>query len=106
MYKELEKIIKDTFTLYTKAKVCILKNNNKIIELKHGKEIIRLSCENYIKLVDFVLNNLDQQDKFILENNFYKDNKESYWWSRYFSKSSYYRVSKKAYINFLNYLFF
>ena len=95
---------------YNKALVAIENESGaKYLEsLREDVALYRISDEklkrykNFKKLIDSILDKMDRNDKFILVNDyFYKTN--SQWWIETYSRSSYYRMKRKALDSFLKY---
>ena len=53
--------------------------------------------------IENVIENLDEDDRFIIEKEIMEGRKGN-WYLEYFSASSYYRHRNRAYMNFLSYL--
>ena len=60
-------------------------------------------CENYITYIDNILNSLNDDSRRILQNEFF-DRKNAGWWYDIYSKSTFYRLKRKAVIQFLQYV--
>lgn len=72
-----------------------------IVDIK--KEISMNYCENYINYIDNILNSMECEDKRILQNEFFSKS-NSTWWYGIYSKSTFYRVKKRAVRQFLTYV--
>lgn len=93
-YKEM---VKQIFFI---AKVYKL-NQIKILKKKHLFHS-NLDLQKYLLKIDNILINLSkQQYKEIIINNFFEV-KNQHWWKAVFPKSTYYRLSKVAYQEFLD----
>ena len=60
-------------------------------------------CENYINYIDNILNSMECEDKRILQNEFFSKSNPT-WWYGIYSKSTFYRVKKRAVRQFLTYV--
>ncbi len=60
-------------------------------------------CENYVTYIDNILNMIDYEYNRILQNEFFT-NADSKWWYGIYSKSTFYRLKKKAMTIFLTYV--
>ena len=63
--------------------------------LYHGFSSIRTPRKNdvaqYVTTVNKTLEKLSNEDKYIINNEFFSINKDPLWWTKYYSKSTYYR---------------
>ena len=63
--------------------------------LYHGFASFRKPRTNdvakYVATVNKTLEKLNKEDNYILRNDFFSVNKNPEWWSKYYSKSTYYR---------------
>ncbi|MCQ2086942.1 MAG: hypothetical protein MJZ37_02570 [Bacilli bacterium] len=55
----------------------------------------------YVARVENSYKELDENQKLIVNNDFFYQNSYPFWWETYFSKSSYYRIKKIAMSKFL-----
>ncbi|HPX33316.1 MAG TPA: hypothetical protein PLT36_07415 [Erysipelotrichaceae bacterium] len=87
-FKEISKIVKNIFDKYNKSKF-LLENFNQ-------------QDKNYdlYLLVKFALNDLDEDSKRILTQEYIRK-RESYWWNDYYSQTTYYSLKRKAMEQFL-----
>ena len=53
-----------------------------------------------VMIVDDILADMDEDERFILRNEFI-NRMPRYWWQNYYSKSRYYRIKGKALKNFI-----
>ncbi len=60
-------------------------------------------CEKFITFIDNILNTMSFEYSRILENEFFT-NTDSNWWYGIYSKSTFYRLKKKAMTLFLTYV--
>ncbi|NLZ75307.1 MAG: hypothetical protein GX914_02250 [Erysipelotrichia bacterium] len=87
-FKEISQIVKNIFDKYNKSKF-MLENYNQ-------------QDKNYdlYLLVKFALNDLDEDSKRILTQEYIKK-RESHWWNDYYSQTTYYSLKRKAMEQFL-----
>ncbi|MBO4218873.1 MAG: hypothetical protein IKX74_06125 [Erysipelotrichaceae bacterium] len=82
-YKELDRRARDLFELYNRTAFISF-------TLKEEDENYRL-----YQLVDFVLSSLPEEYRFLLERE-YVQQAPRYWWQLFYSKTTYYRLKRKA----------
>ncbi len=58
---------------------------------------------NLMLLLEFALNEIEEEDRRIINNDFKKGKHEN-WWITYYSRSTYYRAKAQAMTKFLNYI--
>jgi len=58
--------------------------------------------KNYKRLIDSILDKMDRNDRTILINDYFY-RKNSQWWVEIYSRSSYYRMKRKALDSFLSF---
>lgn len=58
----------------------------------------------YIRLIDEILNALTACSKLIIMNNYFQMTNDKNWWIQHFTRSSYYRKKEQAMKEFLSYV--
>ncbi len=87
-FREISQIVKNIFDKYNKSRF-MLENYNQ-------------QDKNYdlYLLVQFALDDIDEDSKRILTQEFI-NKRESYWWNDYYSQTTYYSLKRKAMEQFL-----
>ncbi|HCY07198.1 MAG TPA: hypothetical protein DHS57_08155 [Erysipelotrichaceae bacterium] len=97
--KELEKIVKHIGETYRKS-VLRREINAGIMQINENSKAYK-NDSDFIFAIDCYLNECSRDTKCIIENEYLKK-KESLWYLDYYTKSTYYRLKKKAIIEFIN----
>ncbi|NLC96416.1 MAG: hypothetical protein GX675_02470 [Erysipelotrichaceae bacterium] len=98
-YQELEKIVRHIGNTYRKS---VLRRQISANLLQVNEESSSYKSDNdFIITIECYLNECSRDTKCIIENEFLKK-KEPLWYLDYFTKSTYYRLKKKAIIEFIN----
>ncbi|ALV23444.1 hypothetical protein ASO20_02155 [Mycoplasma sp. (ex Biomphalaria glabrata)] len=96
-YKDTLCQVKQAFYNYELAQIFILSGKQVNINVNSKS----LTPEKYVEVINFVIKKLKKEEQRILNNNFLEKDFQN-WWCEYYSRSTYYRLSKEAYDNFLN----
>lgn len=93
--RELEKIVNHIGVLYKKS---VLRNNSLTLneQGKTYKDDKQLICA-----INSCLNECSKDTKCIIENEYLK-NMDNYWYLEYYTKSTFYRLKKKAVKEFID----
>lgn len=83
---------------YAFAKMITDKSDNG--DAKYNKNTVE-AYRKITKQIEFCTNQLDEESKFIIENEVIQGKKHN-WYDGYLSTPTYYRHAKKAYAQFLN----
>ncbi len=98
-YQELEKIVKYIGNIYRKSivrkeiKTGILQVNEESNTYKYNDDLVIA--------IDCYLNECSRDTKCIIEKEYLNKN-DPYWYLEYYTKSTYYRLKKKAILEFIN----
>ena len=66
-----------------------------------GKKDTEVHYATYVGRVEESYRELEENQKLIVNNDFFYQNSYPYWWESYFSKSTYYRTKRAAMKKFL-----
>lgn len=66
-----------------------------------GEKDTESHYSTYVERVESAFNDLEENQKLIINNDFFFQNAYPFWWETYFSKSSYYRIKKRGMKEFL-----
>ena len=66
-----------------------------------GEKDTEVHYATYVSRVDSSLKGLDENQKTIINNDFFFQNAYPFWWETFYSQSTYYRVKKAAMSLFL-----
>lgn len=82
----------------------MVQEKENIYSLVDIKNDISISyCENYITYIDNILNSMECEYSRIIQNEFFSK-KDHSWWYGVYSKSTFYRLKRKAVAEFLQYV--
>ena len=70
-------------------------------KVSSGEKDTEVHFATYVARVEESLAALDENQRLILNNDFFFQNEYPFWWESYFAKSTYYRIKKVAMRNFL-----
>lgn len=97
-YRSKEIILLELASIYKKYKFRIDLNDN-YYSIKEGEPIE--SYYRYVRVIDLIISKLSSDTKIIILNDFFED-RDNKWYLEYFTKSTYYRLKKKAVNEFIN----
>lgn len=80
----------------------IFRHYRRHLAMVQGK-LLRESLADLATMIDYALQELAAEERFILEQEFILQS-HGIWWMEYYSKSTYYRLKGKALARFLVYL--
>ena len=66
-----------------------------------GEKDTEVHYATYVGRVEESYRDLEENQKLIVNNDFFYQNSYPYWWESYFSKSTYYRIKRTAMKKFL-----
>ena len=111
-FKDKDRIIKKFANEYSKSKIIERRGLEIFNDIIKDPEICYSRTPNehlyYYSLqtkIDNVLSVLDWESSCFLKNEFFDNHRKSDWWMNYYSRSTYYRVKKKAMESFLGLLY-
>lgn len=111
-FRDKDRIIKKFAKEYMKSKIIEHRGLELFNDVVKEPEICYSSTPNehlyYYSLqtkIDNVLDILDWESASFLKNEFFDSRHKTNWWMNYYSRSTYYRVKKKAMESFLGLLY-
>lgn len=70
-------------------------------KISNGEKDTEVHYATYVARVEDSYGGLEENQKLIVNNDFFYQNSFPFWWESYFAKSSYYRIKKAAMMKFL-----
>ena len=111
-FKDGERIIRDYALKYNKSKIIEIKGLgllNDFVSEKGDNYIDSIDKYKYYysvqEKIDAILEQMSWDNSNFLRNEFFSSNKRYDWWTKFYSRSTYYRLKKKSMQEFLRLLY-
>lgn len=104
-FKIMCKEIKEIAFIYKKYEAHILADKRKVfLNQNSSKEEIN-KMMSFVSFVDTALNSLGKKENEFIRKEFFEESEYTFWWLSNYSRSTYYRVKKRAMEHFLDFYY-